>query len=90
MSLAILYLSGTPFVRQWNHSARKEQARKLKTHSKLDQAREMFRLTSAEKRVAVFVLAAFLVGVVTKCYRDAHAYPVSPLPKATTSSRARP
>jgi hypothetical protein len=40
--------------------------------SVLQQARQMFRLTSKEKQVAVFVLAAFVLGLVTKCYRDAH------------------
>jgi hypothetical protein len=37
---------------------------------KLDQARQRFRLTATEKRVVVFVLAAFVLGLVTKCYRD--------------------
>jgi hypothetical protein len=41
----------------------------------LDQARQRFRLTSTEKRVVVFVLAAFVLGLVTKCYRDAHPAP---------------
>jgi hypothetical protein len=42
---------------------------------KLDQVRQRFRLTSTEKRVIVFVLAAFVLGLVTKCYRDAHPSP---------------
>ncbi len=42
---------------------------------KLDEARQRFRLTSTEKRVIVFVLAAFVLGLVTKCYRDAHPSP---------------
>jgi hypothetical protein len=42
---------------------------------KLDQARQRFRLTSTEKRVIVFILAAFVLGLVTKCYRDAHPSP---------------
>jgi hypothetical protein len=42
---------------------------------KLDQARQRFRLTSTEKRVIAFVLAAFVLGLVTKCYRDAHPSP---------------
>jgi hypothetical protein len=29
-------------------------------------------LTSEEKRVIIFVMAAFLLGVATKCCRDAH------------------
>ena len=49
----------------------------LKRHwrSKLNQARQRLRLTSMEKRVIVFVLAAFVLGLVTKCYRDAHPSP---------------
>jgi len=43
--------------------------------SRLHQARQKFRLTSAEKRVVTFVLAAFVLGLVTKCYRDAHPSP---------------
>jgi hypothetical protein len=54
---------------------------------KLDQARQRFRLTSTERRVAVFVFAAFVLGLATKCYRDAPSPP--PAAKAT-SSRARP
>jgi hypothetical protein len=36
----------------------------------------------------VFVFAAFLLGLVTKCYRDAH--PSSPPAAKATSSRAQP
>ncbi|PYJ77482.1 MAG: hypothetical protein DME69_10510 [Verrucomicrobia bacterium] len=46
---------------------------------KFDQARQKFLLTPAEKRVVVFVLAAFTLGLGTKCYRDAHPSP-APLP----------
>jgi len=54
--------------------------------SLFDQVRQRFRLPSSEKRVVVFVLTAFLLGLVTKCYRDAHP---SPPPTAKpTSSRA--
>jgi hypothetical protein len=49
---------------------------------KFEQVRQRFRLTPTEKRVAVFVLAASLLGLVTKCYRDAH-----PSPAAIESSR---
>ena len=42
---------------------------------KLNEARQRFRLTSTEKRVIVFVLAAFVLGLATKCYRDAHSSP---------------
>jgi hypothetical protein len=48
----------------------------LKTRRcKLDQVRQRFRLTSMEKRVVLFVVAAFVLGLVTKCYRDAHPSP---------------
>jgi hypothetical protein len=36
-----------------------------------------------EKRVVVFVLAAFVLGLVTKCYRDAHPSP----PPSPTNKR---
>ena len=42
---------------------------------KFDEVRQRFRLTPTEKRVAVFVTAAFVLGLVTKCYRDAHPSP---------------
>ena len=34
--------------------------------------RHRFVLTSEEKRVIVFVVAAFLLGVATKCSREVH------------------
>jgi hypothetical protein len=37
---------------------------------RFDEVRQRFRLTPTEKRVAVFVLAAFVLGLATKCYRD--------------------
>jgi hypothetical protein len=40
-----------------------------------------------EKRVAVFVLAAFVLGLVTKCYRDTH--PSRALPRSNPG-KARP
>src|SRR5205814_3248982 len=39
---------------------------------KFNEVRQRFRLTPTEKRVAVFVLAAFVLGLGTKCYRDTH------------------
>jgi hypothetical protein len=42
---------------------------------KFDEVRQRFRLTPTERRVAVFVAAAFVLGLVTKCYRDAHPSP---------------
>ncbi len=42
---------------------------------KFGEARQRFRLTPTEKRVAVFVLAAVVLGLATKCYRDTHFSP---------------
>jgi hypothetical protein len=42
---------------------------------KFDEVRQRFRLTPTERRVAVFVAAAFVLGLITKCYRDAHPAP---------------
>ena len=33
---------------------------------------QTFRLTPTEIRVALFVIAAFMLGLITKCYRDSH------------------
>ena len=56
---------------------------------KLDQTRQRFRLTSTETRVIVFVLAAFVLGLVTKCYRDAHPSPApTPTNKGHYDSKA--
>ena len=45
---------------------------KRKWRFKFAEVRQRFRLTPTEKRVAVFVLAAVVLGLATKCYRDAH------------------
>ena len=42
---------------------------------KFAEARQRFRLTPTEKRVAVFVLAALVLGIATKWYRDAQSSP---------------
>jgi hypothetical protein len=52
---------------------------------KFDEVRQRFRLTPTEKRVAVFVAAAFALGLTTKCYRDAHP---SPAPIQTHSGKS--
>jgi len=52
---------------------------------RFDEVRQRFRLTPTEKRVAVFVLAAFVLGLATKCYRDAHS---SPTPAARKMEQA--
>ena len=53
---------------------------------KFDEVRQRFRLTPTERRVAVFVVAAFVLGLITKCYRDAHP---SPTPVQTHSGKSR-
>jgi hypothetical protein len=42
---------------------------------KFDEVRQRFRLTATEIRVATFVAAAFVLGLITKWYRDAHRSP---------------
>ena len=59
---------------------------KRRRRFKLDDVRQRFRLTPTEKRVALFVAAAFVLGLVTKCYRDAHP---SPIPVQTHSGKSR-
>ncbi len=44
--------------------------------------REIFVLTPEEKKTVCFVLIAFVLGLVTKFYRDRHP---SPTPKPTTA-----
>lgn len=44
-----------------------------KRRLKLDRLRQRFILTPTEKRVAVFIVAAFVLGLATKCYRDVHS-----------------
>lgn len=46
--------------------------------------REIFVLTPEEKRTVCFVLVAFVLGLATKSYRDAHPVPSS---KPTTAAR---
>src|SRR6476469_243490 len=53
---------------------------------KFDDVRQRFRLTPTERRVVAFVVAAFVLGLVTKCYRDAHP---SPTPIQTHSGKSR-
>jgi hypothetical protein len=59
---------------------------KKRRRFKFDEVRERFRLTPTERRVVVFVAAAFVLGLVTKCSRDARP---SPTPVQTHSGRSR-
>ena len=54
---------------------------------KFDEMRQRFRLTPTEKRIVVFVLAAFALGLATKCYRDAHPSAASPLQPNKTRTK---
>jgi hypothetical protein len=65
------------------HRKRIKRELKKRWGSKFDQARQRLLLTPTEKRVVVFVLAAFVLGLGTKCYRDAHPSPSSLAPKPT-------
>lgn len=56
---------------------------------KFGEARQRFRLTPTEKRVAVFVLAAVVLGLTTKCYRDTHFSPPPATGKIEQASSVR-
>jgi hypothetical protein len=60
---------------------------KTRRRFKFDHLRQKFFLTPAEKRVTLFILAAFLLGLGTKYYRDAH--PAAPPPQSNLG-KARP
>ena len=51
--------------------------------------REIFVLTSEEKRTVCFVLLAFVLGLATRFYRDAHPQP-SPKPGVKVRGNASP
>jgi hypothetical protein len=53
---------------------------------KFDEVRQRFRLTPVERRVALFIIAAFVLGLVTKCYRDAHPQMPTPVDKAQSAA----
>jgi len=48
-----------------------------------------FVLTLKEKKVICFVLLAFMLGFVTKQYRDKELTPASPATKATANAKRR-
>ena len=60
---------------------------KKSRHFKFDEVRQRFRLTPTERGVAVFVAAAFVLGLVTKCYRDAHPSP-TPIERHSTTMKS--
>ena len=59
---------------------------KKSRHFQFEEVRQRFRLTSTEKRVAIFVAAVFVLGLITKCYRDAHPS-TTPVQTHAVSSR---
>ena len=52
-----------------------------------EELRHRFVLTPEEKHVILFVVAAFLLGVGTKCYRDTHPQPLVQMEKKHPPSR---
>jgi len=58
---------------------------KTQLRLKFKETRQRFVLTREEKRVVGFVLAAFVLGFGTKCYRDAHLFALSSPAKETSS-----
>jgi hypothetical protein len=56
---------------------------------KCDDLRHKLVLTSEEKKVIVFVLAAFVLGVGAKCYRDTHPQPPVKIDKKHPQSRVQ-
>jgi hypothetical protein len=52
-----------------------------------DELKHRFVLTPEEKRVICFVIAALLLGVGTKCYRDTHPQPPAQMDKKQQHSR---
>jgi hypothetical protein len=56
---------------------------------KFGETRQRFRLTPTEKRVAVFILAAVVLGLATKCYRDTHFSPTPATGKIEQASSVR-
>jgi len=56
---------------------------------KFAEARQRFRLTPTEKRVAIFILAAVVLGLATKWYRDAQSSPYPATWKIEQASSVR-
>ncbi|PYK22080.1 MAG: hypothetical protein DME56_02280 [Verrucomicrobia bacterium] len=56
---------------------------------KFDEVRQRFRLTPVERRVTLFIIAAFLLGLITKCYRDAHPQMPTPIGKTHSARKTQ-
>jgi len=55
-----------------------------------DELRHRFVLTPEERRVICFIIAALLLGFVTKCYRDTHPQPAQMDKKHPHSRKSQP
>jgi len=62
---------------------------KKRQRFRLDELRQRFRLTQTERRVAMFIAAAFMLGLITKCYRDGHPSPTPPQAHSKTTMTSR-
>jgi hypothetical protein len=51
---------------------------KLRWPWRWSELRQKLVLTPEEKRVIIFILTAFVLGLATKCYRDKHPHVVTP------------
>jgi hypothetical protein len=82
----VLALVGTArcAVRNWMQRLIALRGRRSAASLPNSPRREIFVLTPEEKRTVCFVLIAFVVGLATKSYRDAHPHI---LPKPTTATR---
>jgi len=76
---SILLLVGTArcAVREWARRLIAIGGRRSAASLPKPPRREIFVLTPEEKKTLCFVLMAFILGLVTKSYRDAHPAPSS-------------
>jgi hypothetical protein len=81
----LLLLVGTArcAVRVWTQGSIAIRGRRSAASLPKQSRREIFVLTPEEKKTVCFVLIAFLLGLATKYYRDAH--PAAPLKSVATA-----
>ena len=63
---------------------KRNRAVTARRRSRFDRLRHRFVLTPYEKRIVAFIIAVFLLGLITKCYRDDAHRLRSPPSTATT------